>query len=303
MQPENMHVDQLEIDESLVRRLLAGQFPRWADLSIERVDSDGTENAIYRLGDELAIRLPYRAAKTTLVDKDHRWLPILAPHLPIPIPVPLAKGTPAEGYASRWSVCRWLPGENATLNRLADPSQTARDLVHFIHALQLVSPAGGPPPGDHNFYRGIPLADRDAWTREAITKSDGLVDTHAVTAAWERDLEAPVWEEPPVWIHGDLAPGNLLALDGRLSGVIDWGGLGVGDPATDLLPAWNLFQHESRGAFRDEIGADEATWARGRGLALSVALVALPYYLETNPVVVRWARNIIDEVLADHERS
>ncbi len=298
-----MHVDQLEIDQSLVRRLLAGQFPQWADLSIERVDSDGTENAIYRLGDELAIRLPYRAARTTLVDKDHRWLPILAPHLPLPIPVPLAKGTPAEGYPSQWSVCRWLPGENATLNRLADPSQAARDLVHFIHALQSISPAGGPPPGDHNFYRGIPLADRDAYTREAITKSGGLVDTHAVTAAWERDLKAPVWEQPPVWIHGDLAPGNLLALDGRLSGVIDWGGLGVGDPATELLPAWNLFQHESRGAFRDEIAVDEATWARGRGLALSVALVALPYYLEKNPVVVRWARHIIDEVLADHELS
>jgi aminoglycoside phosphotransferase (APT) family kinase protein len=130
-----------------------------------------------------------------------------------------------------------------------------------------------------------------------------LVDSDAVTAVWERDLQAPVWRESPVWIHGDLAPGNLLALSGRLSGVIDWGGLAVGDPATELLPAWNLFQRESRGAFRAAIDVDDATWARGRGLALSVALVALPYYLETNPVIARWARYMIDEVLEDHERG
>ncbi|MEC7869323.1 MAG: phosphotransferase, partial [Candidatus Poribacteria bacterium] len=147
------------------------------------------------------------------------------------------------------------------------------------------------------------LADRDGYTRAAIAESASLVDSDAVTAAWERDLQAPVWGGPPVWIHGDLAPGNLLALSGQLSGVIDWGGLAVGDPATELLPAWNLFQRESRGAFRGAIGGDDATWARGRGLALSVALVALPYYLETNSVIVRWARYMIDEVLEDHERG
>ena len=300
MRPEKMHVDQLDIDEPLVRRLLAGQFPHWADLSIARVKSAGTENAIYRLGDDLAIRLPYRAVKTTQVDRDHRWLPILAPQLPLPIPVPVAKGAPAGGYPCQWSICRWLPGADATLDRLADPSQAARDLAHFIHALQQIDPSGGPAPGDHNFYRGIPLADRDGYTRAAIARCDGLVDTDAVPAAWQRDLEAPVWERPPVWIHGDLAPDNLLALDGRLSGVIDWGGLGVGDPATDLLPAWDLFQRESRGAFRAEIAVDDATWARGRGLALSVSLVALPYYQETNPAIVRDALYTIDQVLADH---
>ena len=293
MCPEKMHVDQLDIDEPLVRRLLAGQFPHWADLSIARVKSAGTENAIYRLGDDLAIRLPYRFGNTTQVDKDHRWLPFLSPHLPLPIPVPVAKGAPAEDYPSQWSVCRWLPGENATLDRLTDLSQAAKDLAKFIHTLQQIDSADGPAPGEHNFFRGIPLADRDGYTRAAIAESAGL----------ERDLPAPVWRGPPVWIHGDLAPGNLLALSGRLSGVIDWGGLAVGDPATELLPAWNLFQRESRGAFRAAIDVDDATWARGRGLALSVALVALPYYLETNPVIARWARYMIDEVLEDHERG
>lgn len=259
MHRERMHVDQLDVDEALVRRLLAGQFPHWADLSIARVNSAGTENAIYRLGDDLAIRLPYRAGKTTQVAKDHRWLPRLDPHLPLPITVPLAKGAPAEGYPSQWSVCRWLPGENVTLDRLADPSQAARDLARFIHALQRIDPAGGPTPGDHNFFRGIPLADRDDYTRGAIAKAAGLVEADAVTAAWERDLRAPAWEEPPVWIHGDLAPDNLLALSGRLSGVIDWGCLAVGDPATELLPAWNLFRGESRDAFRADIDVDDAT--------------------------------------------
>lgn len=302
MRPEKMHVDQLDIDEPLVRRLLAGQFPHWSDLPIARVESAGTENAIYRLGDDLAIRLPYRAANTIRVDKDHRWLPRFEPQLPLAIPVPLAKGAPAEGYPSQWSVCLWLPGENATLGRLADPCQAARELAKFIHALQEIDPAGGPAPGDHNFFRGIPLADRDGYTRAAIAGSAGLVDVEAVTAAWERDLQAPGWEASPVWIHGDLSPGNLLAVRGRLSGVIDWGGLALGDPAIELLPAWNLFRGESRDAFRAAIAVDEATWSRGRGLALSVALVALPYYLKTNPVIVRWARYMIGEVLADHER-
>jgi aminoglycoside phosphotransferase (APT) family kinase protein len=302
MCPEKMHADQLDIDASLVRRLLLRQFPHLAGPSIERVKSGGTENAIFRLGDNFAIRLPYRAVRTTQVDKIHRWLPVLEPHLPLCIPLPVAKGAPAEGYRTQWSVCRWLPGENVTLDRLADPPQAARDLAQFIRALQRIDPSGGPAPGEHNFHRGVPLADRDSYTRAAIAKADGLIDTGAVTDAWERDLEAPAWEGPPVWIHGDLKPGNLLVLDGRLSGVIDWGGLAVGDPATDLLPAWDLFRRESRDAFRAEVAVDDATWARGRGLALSVALVALPYYLKSNPVMVREAHYAIDQVLADHAR-
>ncbi len=297
-----MHADQLEIDESLVRRLLESQFPQWAGLPLSRVDSGGTENAVYRLGEELALRLPYRAAQAQQVDKDHRWLPTLAPQLPMPIPVPLGKGAATREYPCPWSVCPWIPGDEATLDGFADPCREARALADFVRALQAIDATGGPAPGQHNFYRGVPLAARDGHTREAISKLGGEIDTGAVRAAWEADSRVAAWEGPPVWIHGDLSPGNLLVRDGRLCGVIDWGGLGVGDPATELLPAWNLFRGESRDAFRAALGVDDATWLRGRGLALSIALVALPYYLDTNPTIVREARRGIEEILADHER-
>lgn len=297
-----MHADQLTTDADLVRRLLKAQFPRWADLAVEPIASDGTANAIYRLGDELAVRVPLHVspAKLEQIDKEHRWLPEFAPHLPLAIQVPLAKGEPGEGYPAPWTVCAWIEGEEAQFDRLADPVKAAVELARFVRALQQIDPTEGPAPGAHNFMRGVPLAEREARTRECIAQCGGLVDTDAVTAAWETDLSVPVWDKPPVWVHGDLAPGNLLAHDGRLAGVIDWGGLGVGDPATELLPAWNLFRGESRDAYRDALGVDDATWARGRGHALSQALVALPYYLETNPAIVAWAHYMIGEVLADH---
>jgi aminoglycoside phosphotransferase (APT) family kinase protein len=294
-----MHADQLEIDDARVRRLVETQLPQWAGLALERIASDGTDHAIYRLGDDLAVRLPHRAATTAQVEKEHRWLPALAPRLPLPVPVPIALGEPGEGYPCRWSVCRWLPGEPVRPDRLGDPSRAARDLAGFVRALRSSDPTGGPAPGAHNFQRGVPLAARDRDTRNAIEALAGDVDVRAVTAAWERALEAPAWTAAPVWIHGDLAPGNLLVREGRLAGVLDWGGLGVGDPATDLLPAWNLFRDDARRVYREAMGADEATWARGRGLALSVALVALPYYRDSNPAIVRWARAMIDAVLAD----
>jgi len=300
-----MHADQITTDVDLVRRLLRVQFPQWAGLAIEPIASDGTDNAIYRLGDHMAVRLPLGQgpAKIEQISKEHEWLPKFAALLPLSIPVPLAKGEPAAGYPGPWTVCEWLEGENATLDRLADPVMAATELAHFIGALQRIDPTSGPAPGVHNFFRGVPLARRDSMTRDAIAGCAGLIDTDAVASAWETDLRAPPWEEPPVWIHGDLAPGNLLAVDGRLAGVIDWGGLGVGDPAIEMLPAWNLFLGESRAAFRAALSVDDATWARGRGLALSQALVALPYYLETNPAIVRWARHMIHEVLEDHARG
>lgn len=305
MRSRKMHADQITTDADLVRRLLKAQFPHWASLAIEPIASGGTANAIYRLGDHMAVRMPLQLGpgKTEQIDKEHQWLPKFVALVPLSVPVPLAKGEPAENYPCPWTVCEWLDGENATLNRLADPVKAAAELARFIRALQQIDPTLGPAPGAHNFFRGVPLAQRDSVTREAIASSEGLVDTDAVASAWEADLNAPPWEESPVWIHGDLAPGNLLVVEGRLAGVIDWGGLGVGDPATDMLPAWNLFVGESRDAFRAALSVADATWARGRGLALSQALVALPYYLETNPAIVRWAHHMIYEVLKDHERG
>ncbi|HEY0071201.1 MAG TPA: aminoglycoside phosphotransferase family protein [Chloroflexia bacterium] len=303
-----MHDDEVETDVSLVRRLLAAQFPHWADLPIQPVRSAGTDNAIYRLGDDMAVRLPRIHWATAQADKEHRWLPRLAPLLPLAIPVPLAMGAPGEGYPWHWSVYRWLEGENATMERIANPRQAATDLAQFITALHSIDPTGGPPPGPHNFGRGEPLAMRDSHTREAIAtlQEQGTLDADtlaAVTAAWEAALQTPAWHGPPVWVHGDLQSGNLLAVQGRLSAVIDFGGLGVGDPAVDLIVAWNLLSAETRDVFRTALPVDDATWARGRGWALSVGLIALPYYHITNPVLAGIARHSINEVLADHKRD
>jgi aminoglycoside phosphotransferase (APT) family kinase protein len=297
-----MHADEVVTDISLVRRLLATQFPRWADLPLRPVPSGGTDNAIYRLGDDMTVRLPRIAWAIGQVAKEQQWLPRLAPHLPLAIPVPLAMGTPGEGYPWHWSVYRWLEGENATTERLADPCRAAIDLAHFILALQQIDPTEGPLAGPHNFDRGVPLALRDAPVRAAISAlhGTGTLDTDAATAAWEAALHAPVWNAPPLWVHGDLQPGNLLAVEGRLSAVIDFGGLGVGDPACDLIVAWNLFSGKARDIFRATLSVDDAIWARGRGWALSVGLIALPYYLNTSPPMVRYARHTIAQVLADH---
>ena len=299
--PDKMHADELDIDSALVRRLLAAQFPQWAGLPLERIRSAGTVNAIYRLGEELAGRLPRVREETGHLDKELHWLPRLAPHLPLAVPIPLAKGRPGEGYPLHWFVYSWLPGENAMMvEPIADLNQAALQLAQFLAALQRLDPTGGPPPGAHNYGRGVPLAGRDAYTRAAIADLDrlGMIDARAATAAWEEALRAPAWEGPPVWIHCDILPTNLLVQQGRLSAVIDFGGLGVGDPACDLKVAWNLLSGRSREVFRTALGVDDAAWVRGKGWALSVGLIALRYYYISNPVLAGIARRTIDEVLA-----
>jgi aminoglycoside phosphotransferase (APT) family kinase protein len=291
-----MHVDEIDTDVRLVGRLLAGQFPEWADLPIERVPSAGTDNALYRLGDDKAVRLPRIQSAVKAVAKEHRWLPRLAPLLPVAIPLPLGKGGPAEGYPWHWSVYRWLEGENPAVDCIADPDSLAMELAQFVSALHRIAPAGG-PRGD----RGEPLEERDAPTRNAIDAVQEMVDTAGVTAAWDAALRAPSWSRPAVWVHGDLSPGNLLTMDGRLSAVIDFGCVGVGDPACDLIVAWNLLPARARHIFRAALGVDDATWERGRGWALSLALIQLPYYQSTNPSLAANARHVIGEVLAEHE--
>jgi aminoglycoside phosphotransferase (APT) family kinase protein len=295
-----MHADEVDTDSSLVARLLAGQFPQWAHLPLSPVPCAGTDNAIYRLGDGLAVRLPRVAGATEQVDTEFRWLPRLAPHLPLAIPLPLALGHPAEGYPWSWSVCRWLEGESAQSQRPADLGQAARDLADFIKALQRINVGGWPPPGPPDSPRGGPLSTRDAPTRAAIAELSGMIDTGAVTAAWNAALQVPQWHGPPLWTHGDLLPGNLLVHGGRVSAVIDFGCLGVGDPACDLIVAWALLSAQAREIFRAALAVDEATWGRGRGWALSIGLIALPYYEHTNPVFAATACRMIAEVLADH---
>ena len=289
-----MHVDELDIDESLVHRLLAEQFPDWAGLPLERLRSSGTDNALYRLGDEMVVRLPRIRSAVASVDKEHEWLPRLAPRIPPAIPAPLAKGTPAEGYPWQWGVYSWLDGENPAIDGITDIDSLTGDLVQFVDALHRIDLAGGPPS-----HRGAPLKVQDTEARSAIAELKGMADTEAATSAWNEALAIPEWSGQPLWIHGDLLPGNLLLRAGRLTGVIDWAALGVGDPACDLIVAWALLPRAARKSFRVALGVDDATWARGRGWALSIGLIALPYYRHTNPDFAATARHLISQVLAD----
>jgi len=299
MAADKMHADEADIDAQLVHRLLSAQFPSFAHIPLAPVTTSGTDPALFRLGGNMVVRMPRIHWATEQADMERRRLPRLAPHLPLAVPEQLAMGEPGEGYPWRWAIYRWLEGESAIDNSAADTVQTAIGLAQFIHALQAADPTGGLVADVASGGRGAPLAARDADTRDAITRSHDLIDSDAVTLAWEAALTAPVYGGPPVWIHGDLEPGNLLLRDGRLSAVIDFCCLCLGDPAVDLIPAWSIFTGEARAAFRSGLDVDDAAWARGKGWALSTAIIALPYYVNTNPFMAANARRKLAAVLAE----
>jgi aminoglycoside phosphotransferase (APT) family kinase protein len=255
-----------------VHRLVAAQFPQWAGLPIRPVAHGGWDNWTFHLGPRMSVRLPSAAEYALAVDKEHRWLPVLAPRLPLPVPTPLAKGRPGEGYPFPWSIYPWLDGEPAGADRIADPVRFAVDLAGFLAALQSVDTADGPGPGLHNWFRGGPLRTYDGDARRALTALDRHVDTDLAGRIWQDALDAH-GDGPKRWFHGDVAAGNLLLDDGALAAVIDFGTCGVGDPACDLAVAWTLLTADSRPAFRERLRVDDATWARGRGWALWKALV------------------------------
>lgn len=295
MPPAKMHADEITVDRSLVRRLVAAQFPQWANLPIEPVPSAGTDNAIYRLGDEISVRLPRIRWAANQAEKEQHWLPKLGPLLPADVPQPLALGAPGQGYPWHWSVHRWLKGRDATAAGITAPFQLAADLARFVSAMWRVPFANDPPRG-----RGLRLAERDDGARSAIEALHGEIDTEAATAVWEACLQGAPWAKPPVWTHGDLIAPNLLLDQGRLTAVIDFGCLGVGDPALDLVAAWSVLPAETRDDFRSALDIDDATWVRGRGWALSQALMIIPYYRRSNPALVAVANHIIDQILAEH---
>ncbi|MEU4538831.1 aminoglycoside phosphotransferase family protein [Streptosporangium sp. NPDC023825] len=300
---ESLHGDgRAGIDAALVRRLVAAQFPQWSALPVTPVEVDGWDNRTYRLGDEMTARLPTAAGYVPAVDKEDRWLPILAPSLPVDIPVPLAKGAPGEGYPFSWSIRGWLDGETASLDRIGDLPGFAVSVAGFLLALQRADATGGPPAGAHSFHRGASPAHYDDETRRSLAALDGHVDTVRASAVWDAALEE-TWSGPPVWFHGDIASGNLLVRDGKLAAVIDFGTSGVGDPACDLVIAWTMFSGESREAFRGAVGQEPATWARARGWALWKALISLVRDLDGDERRAAEHRRVIDEVLADHDRA
>ena len=294
-----LHDDEVDIDASMVTRLVGEQFPQWAGGPVRVVAESGTDNVTFRVGSELAVRLPRNEGNQGQVEKDLAWMPRLSPHLPLAIPEPLALGAPTEEYPFTWGVYRWLEGETFELEKLKDPSAAARDLAEFVRCLQTVDTTDAPVPPDDPFSRGTPLAPRDAMFREALEELRDEFDTGAVLAAWEASLEADTYDGPPRWIHGDLMSGNVLVADGKLSAVIDFGTAWAADPAGDLLAAWYLFEGESRQAFRDAMEVDHDTWARARGWVLSLEMIAIPYYRTRNPAAVSEVHPFIAEILAD----
>jgi aminoglycoside phosphotransferase (APT) family kinase protein len=247
----------------------------------------------------MTVRLPSGDWYALQVDKEQRWLPLLAPRLPLPIPTPVARGVPAEGYPYPWSVYRWLDGEVATEQTIGDLTELATALASFLVALQRIDATGAPAPGRHNFHRGGPLTTYAGETIRSIEALGDEIPRDAVQRVWN-DAVATTWERDPVWVHGDVATGNLLLRDGRLAAVIDFGCSGVGDPACDVVIAWTLFSGSSRDAFRAALGVDAGTWSRGRGWALWKALISLVGQLEHEPAAAAVSRRVIERVLADH---
>lgn len=298
MSLQQLHPGEIVAETALVKRLLARQFARWATLPLRRLDCAGTDHVIYRLGDEMCVRLPRISWTAGQALIESVWLERIAQRSPLRVPVQLALGEPDCGYPWHWSVCDWIEGENANTHPPADLLIAAEQVAGFIHAMSSIGPAGAPDAVQHDL-RGAPLQARDARTRAALRQLDDLVDVTRALRIWEDALDAPQWTGPPRLFHGDLLPGNLIVREGRIVGVIDFGMLGAGDPACDLMSAWSQFGGQSRARFHSAVGADEAMWRRARGHALSQAAMYIPYYRHTNPAGARIALAQLQGVLDD----
>jgi aminoglycoside phosphotransferase (APT) family kinase protein len=289
-----LHPDEVDIDVTLVERLVAAQCPEIGDVAIRPVRSTGTVNAIYRLGEHLYARLPRTAEWEESLETEWTWLPTLAPRLTLQIPEPVTKGSPAFGFPFSWAVYGWIDGEIYADELVDDEMQAARELARFVEELREVELSAEVPRAGRE-----PLLELDEDTRQAIEAAGDVIDSRAATSAWERALDAPVWDGTPVWIHSDLLRPNLLVDEGRLRAVIDFGGAGSGDPATDVIAAWAVFGPTGRSAYREALAVDDATYDRARGIALHQAAMIIPYYKDTNPDFAALATRTVEEIIAD----
>ena len=291
-----------EINAALVRRLISRQFPQWAGLGIEAVDLGGWDNRTFHLGDKMSVRLPNGEAYAAQVDKEQNWLPVFAPKLPLLIPTPLAMGKPDEGYPWNWSVYKWLGGENASLENIDNLEQFAASLAEFLLALQSIDASNGPKAGRHNFFRGGNLAIYDLETRQAMKmlKEKIELDFDLVSKVWIEALNSK-WESKNLWVHGDLSAANILINQGEISAVIDFGCLGVGDPACDLVIAWTFLSRESRKVFCDNLSLDKDTRARARGWAVWKSLITIVKYMQVDKNKTQKAKDVLQEVLIDYQ--
>lgn len=300
MHAPKLHSGEIDISAGLAARLIAEQFPDWTRLPIRPVTSAGTECVLYRLGDDLVIRLPRRPGDSLDELLTQAVLPRLAPFLPVPIPALIAAGRPTAEYPASWGVLRWLDGETPIEGHLSAPGLLATDLADFLKALWKIDLSTVGLADSPAAYRGGPLTDEHEFTVDAIEQVRGLIDADAARSIWDHAIELPPWDGPDTWIHADMMPGNVLTRDGRLIAVIDFAAAGVGDPSLDLIVAWMLLPGHVRPAFRKALGVDDAAWLRGRARALSMALGHLHYYRHTNPPMADNARYTIREVLSDY---
>ena len=293
-----MHDAEFTIDTALVAELVAEQFPDLSDLPVREFRSTGTVNTIFLLGDDLYARLPRVERWAQNLDVEWRWLPVLAPHLTLRVPQPVERGSPCGSYPYSWSIYRWIGGQPYADDLVDDEIQAARDLARFVRELRSCGPMAGAPTAG----RG-PLRDLDRSMRAAVELAGVAIDRRAALAAWDRSLDAVEWRGAPVWIHGDLLRPNLLVDKGRVCAVIDFGSVGVGDPAADVVAAWSVFGQSGRKEFRAGLDVDDDTWNRARGYALHQAALIIPYYAGTNPEFVRQAIRTVEEVLAESTAS
>jgi aminoglycoside phosphotransferase (APT) family kinase protein len=293
-----MHPDEIHVDLALAKALIEAHCPDWRRLPISKVsNTSGTDHHIFRLGANMALRLPRRPSAALQVEKEQTFLPILAKCLTIATPFPVKAFGPSALFPYPWSVCKWLEGETLSASTGLDQADLTRDIAITLLEIWATDMPILLTPGVHNFHRGVPLSERDAQTRTAIAQIGDEFDPLRLLKIWDKCLGAPPHEGPPAVIHGDLSPSNLLACDGRLAGVLDWGGLARGDPANDLMIAWNYLEESFRSMLRFSVSADDAMWARGIGWALSVAAIQLPYYRDRNDVIASSARSTLQNVL------
>jgi aminoglycoside phosphotransferase (APT) family kinase protein len=288
----------MDINLSLVVDLIAKQFPQWEHLSIRSVELSGIDNRTFRLGDTMLIRMPSAEGYSLQVLKEQKWLPVLAPHLSVPIPEPIAIGAPSKNYPWQWSIYRWIEGTSANALSIDDLKMPllAAQLAQFLKELHQVDATDGPVSGPHNYYRGAHPSVYDLQTRSAISALQNLIDADKATSAWDAALNSE-WSRPLVWVHGDFASGNILVKGGELTAVIDFGCMGVGDPACDLVIAWTFFKDEARAIFKESLDLDSNTWVRARGWALWKALITLDSLSDKTCPAVTKQLNVINEIL------
>jgi len=286
------------INVELVVKLINEQFPEWSNLEVRPVKFSGHDNRTFHLGEHMSVRLPSTASYVPQVEKEQQWLPILSQKLSLPIPTPLAKGNPSAAYPWSWSINKWLEGETLSHTYINDLNQVARDLGAFLIELQSIDISGGPLAGKHNFYRGGSIAIYNEEYRSAIENNKDTFNEQILNEIWDLAL-ASKWTSEPVWVHGDVAPGNLLVKDGKLCAVIDFGILGVGDPACDAVMAWTFFDSDSRKIFKRVLNMDEGTWNRARGWALWKALITYDGNQNSNQAIAEESFHVIRTIVDD----